>query len=89
MSKVYFSNMRTPRGSLPKKLRRLIDLAGLGSMDLENKFVAIKVHFGEPGNLAFLRPNWAKVVADYVTERGGIPFLTDCNTLYGAAQARH
>ena len=82
MAKVYFSDMRTPRGSLPKKLRRLIDLAGLGSIDLENKFVAIKIHFGEPGNLAYLRPNWAKVVADYVEERGGIPFLTDCNTLY-------
>ena len=40
------------------------------------------MHFGEPGNLAFLRPNWAKTVADFVKERGGKPFLTDCNTLY-------
>ena len=40
------------------------------------------MHFGEPGNLAFLRPNYAKAVADVVKELGGIPFLTDCNTLY-------
>ena len=29
-----------------------------------------------------LRPNWAKVVCDYVKELGGKAFLTDCNTLY-------
>ena len=56
--------------------------AGMGEIDFDNKYVAIKMHFGEPGNLAFLRPNWAKTVADFVKERGGKPFLTDCNTLY-------
>ena len=56
--------------------------AGIGNIDMEKKMVAIKIHFGEPGNLAFLRPNWAKTVADFVKERGGKPFLTDCNTLY-------
>ena len=56
--------------------------AGMGEIDFEDKFAAIKLHFGEPGNLAFLRPNWAKAVADFVKERGGKPFLTDCNTLY-------
>ena len=40
------------------------------------------MHFGEPGNLAYLRPNWAKAVADLVKSQGGKPFLTDCNTLY-------
>ena len=49
---------------------------------MNGKFVAIKMHFGELGNLAFLRPNYAKVVADLCREQGGMPFLTDCNTLY-------
>jgi uncharacterized Fe-S center protein len=49
---------------------------------MDNKFVAIKMHFGELGNLGFLRPNYAKAVADLVKEAGGMPFLTDCNTLY-------
>jgi len=82
-SKVYFTDMRTRNGeTLPKKLKRLIKTAGIGEIDFENQFVAIKIHFGEPGNLAFLRPNYAKAVADVVKELGGKPFLTDCNTLY-------
>ena len=56
--------------------------AGIGKIDFENKYAAIKMHFGEPGNLAFLRPNYAAVVAKVVKELGGKPFLTDCNTLY-------
>lgn len=40
------------------------------------------MHFGELGNLAFLRPNYAKAVADLCKAQGGVPFLTDCNTLY-------
>jgi uncharacterized Fe-S center protein len=82
-SKVYFTNMRTQVGeSLLVKLDRLIGKAGMGQIDFKQKYVAIKIHFGEPGNLAFLRPNFAKVVADRVKALGGIPFLTDCNTLY-------
>ena len=50
--------------------------------DMENKFVAIKMHFGEMGNISYLRPNYAKAVVDVVKELGGKPFLTDCNTLY-------
>ncbi len=82
-SKVYFTNMRAcPGNNLLQKLRKLIRTAGLDGMDLERKFTAIKIHFGEPGNLAFLRPNFAKVVVDAVKENGGLPFLTDCATLY-------
>ena len=83
VSKVYFTDMRTKNGdNLLQKLQRLIKTAGIGNIDFENKYTAIKMHFGEPGNLAFLRPNYAKAVADVVKELGGKPFLTDCNTLY-------
>lgn len=82
-SKVYFTDLRTHDGdNLIKKLQRLIRKAGIGEIDFNNQYVAIKMHFGEPGNLAFLRPNYAKAVADVVKELGGKPFLTDCNTLY-------
>ena len=82
-SKVYWADLRADyRENLPQKLTRLMKTAGMGQIDFEDKFAAIKLHFGEPGNLAFLRPNWAKTVADFVKERGGKPFLTDCNTLY-------
>ena len=82
-SKVYFSDLRTGfDNSLLDKLTRLMREAGIGTIDFTNHYVAIKMHFGEPGNLAFLRPNWARCVADEVKRLGGKPFLTDCNTLY-------
>lgn len=82
-SKVYFTDFRTRVGvSLTEKLQRLIKKAGITDIDMDGKFVAIKMHFGELGNLSYLRPNYAKAVADVVQECGGKPFLTDCNTLY-------
>lgn len=82
-SKVYYTSMRTGfDNGLLDKLKRLIKKAGIENIDFDGKYTAIKMHFGEPGNLAFLRPNYAKVVADTVKELGGKPFLTDCNTLY-------
>ncbi|MGM9554788.1 MAG: DUF362 domain-containing protein [Faecousia sp.] len=82
-SKVYFTNFHTTlRENLQQKLSRLLLTAGLDKLPLENKYVAIKLHFGEPGNLAYLRPNYARTVVDLVKQLGGKPFLTDCNTLY-------
>ena len=82
-SKVYFTDFRAKLGEgLPLKLKRLLKKAGISEIDMENKFVAIKMHFGELGNVSFLRPNYAKAVADVIKELGGKPFLTDCNTLY-------
>ena len=82
-SKVYFTSFRTRLGEgLPHKLQRFLKAAGIGEIDMSGKFVAIKMHFGELGNIAYLRPNYAKAVADLIKELGGIPFLTDCNTLY-------
>ena len=82
-SKVYFTDMRAlPGTNLQKKLEKLMRRAGIETIDFQDKFAAIKIHFGEPGNLSYLRPNFAKTVADVVKSLGGKPFLTDCNTLY-------
>ena len=55
-AKVYYSDFRTKQGEgLPTKLKRLIKKAGIDQIDMEGKFVAIKMHFGELGNLSFLR----------------------------------
>lgn len=82
--KVYFSDFRTRPGgdSLTGKLKKLIIKGGIGDIDMDGKFVAIKMHFGELGNISFLRPNWARAVVEIVKEKGGKPFLTDCNTMY-------
>lgn len=80
---VYYTNMRTTlQENLLQKLERLVRKAGMMDMDFDNKFTAIKIHFGEPGNLAYLRPNYSKVLVDLIRSKGGRPFLTDCNTLY-------
>ncbi len=82
-SKVYFTNLRAvPNMNLLQKLERLVRQAGIAQIDFKDKYTAIKIHFGEPGNLAYLRPNYAKVIADVVKSLGGKVFLTDCNTLY-------
>ena len=82
-STVYFTDFRCSVGtSQLDKLKKLCVAAGIKNIDMDGKFVAIKMHFGELGNLAFLRPNYAKAVADLCKEQGGMPFLTDCNTLY-------
>lgn len=83
-AKVYFTDFRTVAfgDGLPTKLKKLIKKAGIEQIDMDGKFVAIKMHFGELGNISYLRPNYAKAVADVVKELGGKPFLTDCNTMY-------
>ncbi len=82
-AKVYFTDFHTTlQENLQQKLSRLLLTAGLDKLPLQGKYVAIKLHFGEPGNLAYLRPNYAKTVASLVRQLGGTPFLTDCNTLY-------
>ena len=84
VSKVYFTDFHTEAfgDGLPTKLKKLIKRAGIADLDLEGKFVAIKMHFGELGNISYLRPNYARAVVDVVRELGGKPFLTDCNTMY-------
>ena len=64
-SKVYFTNLRARGdGGLLAKLERMLKRAGLEQIDFNNQFTAIKMHFGEPGNLAYIRPNYiAKIVS--------------------------
>ena len=58
-AKVYFTNLRTnPSSNLLDKMERLVKRAGIAQIDFKNQFVAIKLHFGEPGNLAYIRPNY-------------------------------
>ncbi len=82
-SKVYFTDFRAKLGEgLPSKMQRLLKTAGIEQIDFNGKFVAVKMHFGELGNISYLRPNYARALVDLIKELGGKPFLTDCNTLY-------
>jgi uncharacterized Fe-S center protein len=86
-AKVYFTSMRAAGFEpIPDKMIRLARAAGIDQMDFEGKFTAIKLHFGEDGNLAFLRPDYARALVQYIKGRGGKPFVTDASTLYVGAR---
>ncbi|OGB90233.1 hypothetical protein A2625_02780 [candidate division WOR-1 bacterium RIFCSPHIGHO2_01_FULL_53_15] len=75
VSKVYFTKDISQAATL-------FDLAGLDKLISPNDSVALKIHFGEPGNTAYLKPERVMPVFEKITALGGKPFFTDCNTLY-------
>lgn len=82
-SKVHFTDLRaTSSLNLLKKLENLIRKAGIDAIEFDQKITALKIHFGEPGNLSYIRPNFAAAIVRYLKKKGARPFLTDCNTLY-------
>lgn len=82
-SKVFFTNLRVkPSANLLRKFDNLVRRAGIETIDFTRKLTAIKIHFGEPGNLAYLRPNFTRQLVSLLRQKEAIPFLTDCNTLY-------
>lgn len=82
-SKVYWTDLRTdPNHTILKKLDTLLRKSGMADQDFKDKYTALKIHFGEPGNMAFIRPPFVAVASRLVRELGGKPFLTDSNTLY-------
>jgi uncharacterized protein len=81
-AKVYFTDMRVTGKNLLDKMEGTLRAAGFFDIDFKDKFVALKTHFGEPGNMSYIRPNFAARVVSLVESAGGKPFLTDCNTLY-------
>jgi len=82
-SDVYFSDMRTKSGfGLIDKVAALFKAANFESLIKRGDFVALKLHIGEPGNIAFIPPPLIRRVIELVYECGGKPFITDANTLY-------
>jgi uncharacterized Fe-S center protein len=82
-SSVFFSDLKVEsKKTLFDKLDILLDRADLKGKIHEKDLVAIKLHFGEKGNTAFVRPIFLRRVVDRVKQYKGKPFLTDTNTLY-------
>ena len=80
---VSFSDLRVDSGkTLLDRLDALLDRANLKEKIKERDLVAIKLHFGEKGNTAFVRPIFLRRIVDWVKQYKGKPFLTDTNTLY-------
>ena len=82
-AEVYFADTKAaPGSSLLAKTEQLFDKAGFAGFINQRDLVALKVHFGERGNTAFLPPIYVRRVVECVKRAGGRPFLTDANTLY-------
>jgi uncharacterized Fe-S center protein len=88
MSKVYFTDLRTnPKRNLLTKIQDLLNRLKVDTHIKKNDIVAIKVHFGEKGNTAYLRPVFLRAIVERVAKGGAKPFLTDTNTLYTGSRS--
>jgi uncharacterized Fe-S center protein len=83
-SEVFFADLTAEKESAshPKKIEKLFKCLKPETFLSKDDLVAIKIHFGEPGTNAFIKPFLARKVVDVIQKIGGKPFLTDTNTLY-------
>lgn len=83
MSKVYFTDLRTtPKRGLFNKIDDLLSRVKIDSKIKKNDIVAVKLHFGEYGNVAYIRPVFLRTIVSRIKSLNAKPFLTDTNTLY-------
>jgi uncharacterized Fe-S center protein len=88
VSTVYFTDMRTrPKRNLLDKVDELLSRIKIDKKIKKNDVVAIKLHFGEAGNCAYIRPVFLRTIVDRIRDIGGRPFLTDTNTLYTGSRS--
>lgn len=82
-SVVHFADMRAGfRENLHTKLERLLLAAGIEKTVGRGDLVAVKLHFGEKGGHAYIRPTFLRRMVDLLRQQGAQPFLTDSCTLY-------
>ncbi|MBU0970886.1 MAG: DUF362 domain-containing protein [Proteobacteria bacterium] len=80
---VFFMDLvATSRENLPEKLSRLVKKAGIKQILSPADLTAVKIHFGEKGNTAFIRPIYIRQLIQTIRQTKATPFLTDANTLY-------
>src|SRR6056297_2753288 len=87
MNTILMTDMQAEYGnSLEKKFRKLLKKSECLETIRQNELVALKLHVGERENLAYLNPNYARIVVEEVKARGAKPYLTDTNTLYSGGR---
>ncbi|MFW5787148.1 MAG: DUF362 domain-containing protein [Halanaerobiales bacterium] len=88
-SEVYFATTRATghNNSLVLKLNKLFHKAGFHEFIEKDDLTAIKLHFGEKNNTAYIRPVYIRKLVEAIKQAEGKPFLTDANTLYVGERA--
>jgi hypothetical protein len=88
MSTVYFTDFRSgSKGNVATKIRRMFERGEFSKAIEKNDFVALKTHFGELGNFAFIPAPILRIFVDIASDLGGKPFVTDSNTLYRGSRS--
>ena len=88
LARVFFAGFRARSAKENKisKIEKLFDVAGFHDLIDKGALTAIKVHFGERGNDSYINPVFVRTVADRIRHAGGLPFVTDSNTLYNGSR---
>lgn len=82
-SEVFFSTVDSKKHKSPLlKIKKLINRCAPETLFKKGELIAIKTHFGEMGNTAFIRPVFLRPVIEKLNFIGTKPYLTDTNTLY-------
>jgi len=83
-SKVYYVSVNNTdkQPEIKDKLSLLLAKSRIFDILRKDERVAIKMHFGEEGNMGFVRPEYVRIACDKIIEKGAHPFLSDTNTLY-------
>jgi len=83
-SVVYFAAVKDGEDDkyIRNAIRSLYEAAGIDKF-IENKdLVAVKTHFGEKGNVTYLKPVYLRTLVDRIKKSGGRPYLTETSVLY-------
>ncbi len=70
------------RGGIAQKFPSLLASAGLNQIVKPGDLVAVKMHFGEPGNVRYMRPIFPVMLVDELLKLDARPFVTDTAVLY-------
>ena len=86
---VYFTDMSaTWKKNVASKVSSLFAKLEPQEVVSRNDLVAVKLHFGELGNAAYIRPQYVRRVVDRLAELNSRPFLADTNTLYVGSRSQ-
>jgi uncharacterized Fe-S center protein len=83
-SQVFFIPAAREDGNkaLAEKAEKIFLKIGLRRYIEKKSFVAMKIHFGEKGNVGFIKPQWLVKIINQIKSITSRVFLTDSNTLY-------
>ncbi|MEM2583536.1 MAG: DUF362 domain-containing protein [Candidatus Thermoplasmatota archaeon] len=82
MNEIYFKSASTPfaKDAIHLSIEKIFEKVNRIE---KGDIVAVKLHMGELGNNAYVRPFFIRKIVNIVKKAGGKPFITDTTTLYG------